>query len=33
MNRTDLLRTLREFDLAELDLTALDFDNFGNWPL
>ena len=33
MNRTDLLRTLKEFDLAELDLTVLDFDNFGNWPV
>ena len=33
MNRTDLLRTLREFDLADLDLTVLDFDNFGNWPV
>ena len=33
MNRTDLLRTLKEFDLAELDLTVIDFDNFGNWPV
>ena len=32
MNRADLLRTLREFDLADLDLTALDLDNFGGWP-
>ena len=32
MNRAELLRTLREFELADLDLTVLDFDNFGNWP-
>ena len=32
MNRADLFRTLREFDLADLDLTALDLDNFGGWP-
>ena len=32
MNRAALLRTLREFELADLDLTVLDFDNFGNWP-
>ena len=32
MSRADLVRMLREFDLADLDLTALDLDNFGNWP-
>ena len=32
MSRAELLRTLREFELADLDLTVLDFDNFGNWP-
>ena len=32
MNRADCFRTLREFDLADIDLTALELDNFGNWP-
>ena len=32
MNRPAFLRTLREFDLADLDLAALDLDNFGDWP-
>ena len=33
MSRADLVRMLSEFDLADLDLTALDLDNFGNWPV
>jgi len=32
MNRPAFLRTLSEFDLADLDLAALDLDNFGDWP-
>ena len=32
MNASTLFRTLKEFDLADLDLAALDLDNFGNLP-
>ena len=32
MNASTLFRTLKEFDLADLDLAALDLDDFGNWP-
>ncbi len=32
MNLADLFRTLRKFDLGDLDPAALDIDHFVNWP-